>query len=91
MVSVPSLGEELFCSVWDKASVDAVASSTRIGKIGSPCLCDLDLCAYARQKFDVLLLSSGMSTEEQIKTCVSACRPDVILHTTSCYPVHRTF
>jgi N-acetylneuraminate synthase len=32
------------------------------------------------------MVSTGMSTEEEIEECVNACDPDIIMHTNSCYP-----
>jgi len=59
---------------------------TKIGKLGSASINDLELCKYAREKFDFLIISTGMSTEEEIKECISICNPNVILHTNSTYP-----
>ena len=59
---------------------------TNIGKIGSASITDLELCAYAHSKFDTLIISTGMSTEEEIEKCVEVCKPDVIMHTNSTYP-----
>lgn len=80
------IGIQFFASVWDKDSVDVMACYTRIGKIPSACITDLELCRYARGKFDTLLVSTGMSTEEEIEQCVDVCNPDVIFHTNSTYP-----
>jgi len=79
-------GISLFASVWDKPSVDCMAKYTSIGKIPSALITDLELCKYAREKFDTLIISTGMSTEEEIWACVEICRPDVIMHTNSTYP-----
>ena len=38
------------------------------------------------RKFDFLIISTGMSTEEEIEECVKICNPDVIMHTNSTYP-----
>jgi N-acetylneuraminate synthase len=81
-----SIGIELFASVWDKISVDVMARHSRIGKIGSALITNLELCAYAREKFDTLIISTGMSTEEEIENCIRACSPDVIMHSNSTYP-----
>ena len=59
---------------------------TRIGKIGSASITDLELCRAAREAFDELIISTGMSTEEEIEKCIEACKPDVIMHTNSTYP-----
>ena len=81
-----SLGIDFFASVWDKDSVDIMSKYTKISKIGSALINDLELCKYARNKFDFLIISTGMSTEEEIDKCVEACDPDVIMHTNSTYP-----
>ena len=80
------IGIELFASTWDKDSVDVMAKYTKIGKLGSASINDLELCKYAREKFDFLIISTGMSTEEEIEECVKVCNPDVIMHTNSTYP-----
>jgi N-acetylneuraminate synthase len=77
---------KLFASVWDKDSVDIMSKYTNIGKLGSASINDLELCKYARDNFDFLLISTGMSTEEEIEECVKVCNPDVIMHTNSTYP-----
>ncbi len=80
------LGIEMFASVWDLDSVKVMARYSTIGKIGSASITDLELCKAARAAFDTLIVSTGMSTEEEIEQCVSACNPDVIMHTNSTYP-----
>ena len=80
------IGIELFASAWDKDSVDVMSRHTKIGKLGSASINDLELCKYAREKFDFLIISTGMSTEEEIEECVNVCNPDVIMHTNSTYP-----
>lgn len=81
-----TIGIELFASTWDKDSVDVMSKYTNIGKLGSASINDLELCKYAREKFDFLIISTGMSTEEEIEKCVEMCNPDVIMHTNSTYP-----
>lgn len=81
-----SIGIDFFASVWDKDSVDVMARYTKIAKIGSALITDLELCKYARENFDFLIVSTGMSTEEEIEQCIEACNPDVIMHTNSTYP-----
>lgn len=80
------IGITFFASVWDIPSVDDMASCTKIGKIPSALITDLELCKYAREKFETLIISTGMSTEEEIQECIEACSPDVIMHTNSTYP-----
>lgn len=77
---------EIFASVWDKPSADFMSQYTNITKVGSALITDLDLCSYARSKSETFLVSTGMSTEEEIEACVMACNPDVIMHTNSTYP-----
>lgn len=81
-----SIGIELFASVWDLDSVDIMKKYTRIGKVGSASINDLELCKAARNAFDILIISTGMSTEEEIEKCINVCKPDVIMHTNSTYP-----
>jgi N-acetylneuraminate synthase len=80
------IGVEFFASVWDIPSVDLMHKYTDIGKIPSALITDLELCKYARKKFRKLMISTGMSTEEEIEKCVNTCNPDIIMHTNSCYP-----
>jgi len=80
------IGIELFASVWDCDSVHLMSKYAKIGKIGSACITNITLCKAARKAFDFLIISTGMSTEEEIKQCIQACNPDVIMHTNSTYP-----
>jgi len=84
------IGIIFFASVWDKDSADLMAKYTKISKIPSALINDLELCAYARDKFDELIVSTGMSTEAQVDACVAACNPDVVMHTNSTYPCPTT-
>jgi len=77
---------EIFSSVWDIPSVDFMKQYGGPMKIGSALITDLDLCKYARDNTDLLIISTGMSTEEEIEQCAAACDPDVIMHTNSTYP-----
>ena len=81
-----TIGVEFFASVWDIPSVDLMCKYTHIGKIPSALINNLELCAYARSKFELFMISTGMSTEEEIEQCINACNPDIIMHTNSCYP-----
>ena len=58
----------------------------KITKIPSALITDNELCKYARENNDTLIISTGMSTEEEIEKCVELCEPDVIMHTNSTYP-----
>jgi len=77
---------QCFSSVWDKDSVDFMSSFTNITKIPSALITNTELCKHAREKFDILIISTGMSTEEEIVECVEECNPNVIMHTNSTYP-----
>lgn len=79
-------GITFFSSVWDCDSVDVMCKITDIGKIPSALITDLELCAYARKHFKTLIISTGMSTEEEIEEAVNVSNPDVIMHTNSTYP-----
>ena len=77
---------ECFASAWDEDSIDFMSAFTDIVKIPSALITDIELCKYARENFGTLIISTGMSTEEDIVKCVEACHPDVIMHTNSTYP-----
>lgn len=77
---------EIFASVWDIPSVDFMKQYSGPMKIGSALITDLDLCKYARDNTNLLIISTGMSTEEEIDNCIAACNPDVVMHTNSTYP-----
>jgi N-acetylneuraminate synthase len=80
-----------FVSVWDKNSVDFMkkyVNSSKYMKIPSALITDFELCKYAREKSNKLIISTGMSTEDEILSCISNCDPDVIMHTNSSYPSH---
>jgi N-acetylneuraminate synthase len=77
---------QFFASVWDKPSIDIMSKYTNLGKIPSALITDLDLCQYARHKFNKLIISTGMSTEQEIENCIKLCDPDIIMHTNSTYP-----
>ncbi len=79
-------GIKWFASVWDLASTDFMASYTDVGKIPSALITDLELLKYAREKFNFLIISTGMSTEDEIEEAVRVGKPDVIMHTNSSYP-----
>ena len=80
-----------FASVWDKWSVNFIADNysnygSVVMKIPSALITDIDLCSYARDKSDFLIISTGMSTEEEVQRCIKNCDPDVVMHTNSTYP-----
>lgn len=84
-----------FTSVWDKNSVDVMSKFQTLlpnGKWGtmlkvpSALIHDLELVEYARESSDFLLISTGMSTQEEIDEAIRAGRPNVVFHTNSTYP-----
>ena len=77
----------IFASVWDKQSVEFMNKlDSQISKIPSALITDIDLCSYARDHFDCLIVSTGMSTEEEIERCMKVIKPSVVMHTNSSYP-----
>ncbi len=79
-------GIKWFASIWDKDSADFMTQYTDITKIPSALITDKELSFYARLHFDNLIISTGMSTEEEIENCINRCSPDIIMHTNSTYP-----
>jgi len=81
-----SLGIEFFASVWDVDSAKLMSKYTRIAKLGSASITDRGLCKITRELFDFVIISTGMSTEEEVEQAISDTNPDVIMHTNSTYP-----
>lgn len=79
-------GIEWFASVWDCDSVDFMREYSDIMKIPSALITDSELCTYAGKNCSYLMISTGMSTEEEIQECVNRCSPNLIFHTNSTYP-----
>jgi N-acetylneuraminate synthase len=79
-------GIKWFASVWDKDSVDFMTTYTEIAKIPSALITDQELLIYARSKNKYLMISTGMSTEDQIQTAIKIGNPDLIFHSNSTYP-----
>jgi len=80
------VGMQWFASVWDVPSVDFMKKFTNIGKIPSALITNHELIKCARDSFDTLIISTGMSTEEEIEDAVEIAHPEVIMHTNSSYP-----
>ncbi len=81
-----SKGIKWFASVWDKDSVDFMKKYVNITKIPSALINDIDLGNYARSFNDILLVSTGMSSEDEIEKFMKSVKPDVVMHTNSTYP-----
>ena len=83
------LGIPWFASCWDLRAVDFIeAFDPPCYKIASACLTDDDLLRYTRTKGRPVLLSTGMSSREQIDHAVEVLGDEalVLLHCTSAYP-----
>jgi N-acetylneuraminate synthase len=83
------LGIPWFASCWDQRAVDFVeAFDPPCYKIASPCLTDGKLLRHARAKGRPILLSTGMSSPDQIDAAVGVLGDEalVLLHCTSAYP-----
>jgi len=76
-------------SVWDEPSVDFMEQfDTPVYKLPSASLTDLDLIRKVRMTGKPLILSSGMSTMEQIREAVDVADGESLglMHCTSAYP-----
>jgi N-acetylneuraminate synthase len=83
------LGIPWFASCWDEASVDFIEKfAPPAYKIASASLTDHDLLRHHRSKGRPIILSTGMSTIEQIDAAIDVLGTDnlIILHSTSTYP-----
>ena len=82
-----------FASCWDEASVDFISQfNPPCYKIASASLTDDNLLRYHRTKGKPIILSTGMSTLEQIDHAVEVLGKQnlILLHTTSTYPAAYT-
>jgi N-acetylneuraminate synthase len=82
-------GIEWMVSVWDEPSVDFMEKfETPAYKIPSASLTDQDLMRYVRKTGKPMIISTGMSTIEQIHAAVGVVGLEnlVIMHCTSTYP-----
>lgn len=80
-----------FASCWDEASVDFMACfDPPCFKIASASLTDHALLRHHRRQGKPIILSTGMSTLEQIDDAVEVLGTDdlIIVHSTSTYPAH---
>ncbi len=82
-------GIDWFASVWDESSVDFLEQFSPVCyKIPSASLTDHSLMRRLRETGRLLILSTGMSTMEQIRSTVKVLGEDhlIITHSTSAYP-----
>ena len=75
-----------FASVWDEESVDFMKNYNEVSKVPSALITNESLLKSARNGFDYLMISTGMSTEAEVDEAVSAGDPNLIFHTNSTYP-----
>jgi N-acetylneuraminate synthase len=78
-----------FASVWDQPSVDFIEAFHPIAyKVPSAALTDHDLLRHVRSKGKPIVLSTGMSTMQEIERAVRAVGTGdlLLLHATSTYP-----
>ena len=83
------IGITWFASVWDEPSVDFLEQFNPVAyKVPSASLTDHGLLAHLRKTDRTIILSTGMSTIEQIRKAVPLLELDklVICHATSAYP-----
>ena len=77
---------KLFSSVWDLDSAKFMKQYTNVVKIPSAHLTNDELLYYCNDGFTERILSTGMSTEEEIEHAVKIFEPTVLMHTVSSYP-----
>jgi N-acetylneuraminate synthase len=77
-----------FASVWDIPSAEFMKQFSDIVKIPSAHLTNHKLLRYCRDNFKKVILSTGMSTELEIRKAIIIGKPDVLFHTNSVYPTH---
>jgi len=83
------IGITWFASVWDEPSVDFLEKFNPVAyKVPSASLTDSNLLRHLRKTGRPLILSTGMSTMEQINAAVKLVGEDnlVLCHATSSYP-----
>ncbi len=83
------LGILWFASCWDEGSVDFIEQfDVCAHKVPSACLTDLELLKHIKKTKKPILLSTGMSSEDEIQNAIDIVGLDntVIYHCTSTYP-----
>ncbi|GAA1974162.1 N-acetylneuraminate synthase family protein [Microbacterium pumilum] len=83
-------GLEWFASPWDAPSVAFLETLNVVAhKIASACLTDIPLLEAVRDTGKPVILSTGMSTMEQIDAAIEVLGTDrlVLMHATSTYPM----
>ena len=83
-------GLEWFASPWDEPSVHFLEDLNVVAyKIASACLTDIPLLSTVRDTGKPVILSTGMSTIEQVDAAIEVLGTDrlVLMHATSTYPM----
>jgi N-acetylneuraminate synthase len=83
-------GLDWFASPWDEPSVDFLEDLNVVAhKVASASVTDLDMLRKLAETGKPIILSTGMSTLEQIDAAVAVLDPEnlIILHATSTYPL----
>ena len=83
------LGIDWFASVWDEGAIEFMETFNPVCyKVGSASLTDIGMLKKIRSTGRPIILSTGMSTLDQIETSVKAIGTDklALLHSTSAYP-----
>lgn len=83
------LGIDWFASPWDEPSVEFLEAYAPVTyKVASASITDMGLLAALRATGRPVIMSTGMSTAEEIRTAVDALDRDTLLlaHATSTYP-----
>jgi N-acetylneuraminate synthase len=83
-------GLDWFASPWDEPSVDFLEELNVVAhKVASASVTDLDMLRKLAATGKPIILSTGMSTLEQIDAAVAVLDPEnlIILHATSTYPL----
>lgn len=83
------LGIDWFASPWDEPSVDFLMQfDPKIIKLASASLTDIDLLQKVKSTGKPMMISTGMSTMNEIQTVIDIIGTDnlMIAHTTSSYP-----
>ena len=83
------LGIDWFASVWDEGAIDFMENFNPVCyKVGSASLTDVAMLKKIRSTGRPIILSTGMSTLEQIETSLNAIGIEnlALMHSTSAYP-----
>tara|TARA_R110002074_G_scaffold72666_3_gene167279 strand:+ start:594 stop:1421 length:828 start_codon:yes stop_codon:yes gene_type:complete len=75
-----------FSSVWDLMSVKFMSRYTSTMKIPSALITNHTLLRDCRENSSLMIISTGMSTEDQVEAAIEVAKPDVVMHTNSTYP-----